>query len=270
MPSRHDGRGRPPLLACVKTFLNSGAILPILILLLWWWGARSAWWSPFLLPNPLVVLKSFFSLLESGDLMRNVMASVMRILKGFSASALFALAFAFVCGTNRLVLRQLTPLLEFLRHIPPMATIPMLILWFGIGEASKLVIIVMATFFPIFLNTVQGIVQCDKGLLEVARSFRYTSFQTLRHVIVPSALPYIFTGMRLGLGYSWRSLIAAELVAASSGLGYMILDAEQLSRPDVIMVGILVIGFLGSVMDILLSALTTRYSAWGSASDAVV
>lgn len=202
--------------------------------------------------------------------MRNITASVLRIVKGFSVSALFALALAFVCGVNKPVLRQLTPLLEFLRHIPPMATIPMLILWFGIGEASKLVIILMATFFPIFLNTVQGILQCETGLLEVARSFRYTRAQTLRHVIIPSALPYIFTGMRLGLGYSWRSLIAAELVAASSGLGYMILDAEQLSRPDVILVGILVIGFLGSLMDVFLSVVTARFTSYGSASDAVV
>lgn len=231
---------------------------------------RSAWWSPFLLPGPLVVLKSFFALVESGELLRNVAASVLRIVKGFGVSAIFALALAFVCGVNKRVLRQLTPLMEFLRHIPPMATIPMLILWFGIGEASKLVIILMATFFPIFLNTVQGIVQCDTGLREVARSFRYTPRQTLRFVVIPSALPYILTGMRLGLGYSWRSLIAAELVAASSGLGYMILDAEQLSRPDVIMVGILVIGFLGSVMDFLLAAVTVRIHAYGRASGAVV
>lgn len=270
MFASRGGRTCPPVSACLRLFLTSGVLLPIFVLSLWWWGARSSWWSPFLLPGPQVVLKSFFSLVESGELGRNIMASVMRILKGFSVSALFALAFAFVCGINKPVLRQLTPLLEFLRHIPPMATIPMLILWFGIGEASKLVIIVMATFFPIFLNTVQGIVQCDAGLLEVARSFRYTQFQALRHVIIPSALPYIFTGMRLGLGYSWRSLIAAELVAASSGLGYMILDAEQLSRPDVIMVGILVIGFLGSFMDAFLSMMTSRFTSYGNVSDAVV
>lgn len=270
MTAVRGGKNRSAFSTCVRLFLASGTLLPLLVLFFWWWGARVGWWSPFLLPGPLVVAKSFFSLVESGELLRNIMASVTRILKGFSVSSLFALSFAFVCGINKPVLRQLTPLLEFLRHIPPMATIPMLILWFGIGEASKLVIIVMATFFPIFLNTVQGIVQCDAGLLEVARSFRYTKFQTLRHVIGPSALPYIFTGMRLGLGYSWRSLIAAELVAASSGLGYMILDAEQLSRPDVIMVGILVIGFLGSVMDALLSLMTSRFTAYGSASDAVV
>jgi sulfonate transport system permease protein len=145
----------------------------------------------------------------------------------------------------------------------------MLILWFGIGEGSKLVIIVMATFFPIFLNTVQGVSQCDKRLLEVADVFGYTRPQELRYVVLPSALPYVLTGMRLGLGYSWRSLIAAELVAASSGLGYMILDAQQLSRPDVILVGILVIGCLGSIMDLSLSYMTIRFTSYGR-TDGVV
>ena len=111
-----------------------------------------------------------------------------------------------------------------------MATIPMLILWLGIGEASKIAIIVLATFFPVFLNTVEGISRYDEGLVDVARCFGYTPTQTLRRVVIPGAIPYILTGMRLGLGYGWRSLIASELLAASSGLGYMILNAEQSNR----------------------------------------
>jgi sulfonate transport system permease protein len=248
---------------------NSGVLLPLFILFLWWWGSRSGWWSAFLLPGPSRVLRTFFSLTASGELLAHTWASLLRIVKGFSASAIFALALAFASGLCAPLLRQTAPLLELLRHIPPMATIPMLILWFGIGEASKLVIIVMATFFPIYLNTVQGISQCDPKLIEVARGFGYSRLQTLRHVVLPSALPYIFTGMRLGLGYSWRSLIAAELVAASSGLGYMILDAEQLSRPDVILVGILVIGFLGSFIDLAFSAAARRLAPYGSVSSGV-
>ena len=260
-------KGGFPKLA--RTIWNSGILLPLFILLLWWWGSKSGWWSAFLLPGPFRVLRTFFSLAASGELLTHTLASLLRIAKGFTASALFALALAFASGLYKPLLRQIAPLLELLRHIPPMATIPMLILWFGIGEASKLVIIVMATFFPIYLNTVQGISQCDPKLLEVAQSFGYTRLQTLRHVVLPSALPYIFTGMRLGLGYSWRSLIAAELVAASSGLGYMILDAEQLSRPDVILVGILVIGFLGSTIDLLFSAATRYFAPYGSVSNGV-
>lgn len=249
---------------------NSGIALPLSVLFLWWWGSKSGWWSPFLLPSPGKVLAAFFSLCSDGELLAHTSASLVRIFKGFCASSVFALALAFASGLYKPFSRQITPLLELLRHIPPMATIPMLILWFGIGEASKLVIIVMATSFPIYLNTVQGISQCDARLVEVAESFGYGRGRTLRRVVLPSALPYVFTGMRLGLGYSWRSLIAAELVAASSGLGYMIIDAEQLSRPDVIMVGILVIGFLGSAIDILFSYAARRLTPYGSVSNAVV
>jgi len=252
-----------------RRFLESGAAIPLAVLFFWWYGSRSGWWSAFLLPGPFVVLKSLARLAQNGELARNVWSSVSRIVKGFSVSAVVALAAAFACGIYRPMLRAISPTLEFIRHIPPMAVIPMVILWFGIGEASKLVIIVMATFFPIFLNTVQGVSQCDKRLLEVAKVFGYTRAQELWHVVLPSALPYVLTGMRLGLGYSWRSLIAAELVAASSGLGYMILNAQQLSRPDVIMVGILVIGCLGTLMDVALSRLTVRFTSYWK-SDAVV
>ncbi|MDR1965294.1 MAG: ABC transporter permease [Synergistaceae bacterium] len=244
--------------------------IPALIILLWWHGSKSGWWSPYILPGPGTVLDSLVFLAETGELSRNVTASAARIAKGFSASAAAALAMAFACGVCRPLWRQVSPTVEFLRHIPPMATIPLLILWFGIGELSKLMIIAMATFFPIFLNTAQSVSQCDKRLIEVARAFGYTRAQELRYVVFPASLPYILTGMRLGLGYSWRSLIAAELVAASSGLGYMILGAEQLSRPDVILAGVLVIGLLGSSIDMSLSYLAARLVPYGNASDGVV
>jgi sulfonate transport system permease protein len=247
----------------VRRFFDIGIAIPLAILFFWWYGAKSGWWSAFLLPGPFVVMESFFRLAQNGELVRNISSSLTRIVNGFSVSALAALVVAFVCGIYRPFFRAICPTLEFIRHVPPMAMIPMLILWFGIGEVSKLAIIVLAAFFPIFLNTVQGISQCDKRLLEVAQVFGYTRPQRLRYVVLPSALPYVLTGMRLGLGYSWRSLIAAELLAASSGLGYMILDAQQLSRPDVIMAGIFVIGCLGSLMDILLSSLTVKFTSYG-------
>ena len=233
-------------------------LLPLLILAAWLCGSRMGLWSRFLLPSPDAVLLSLISMLESGELLRHITSSMLRITGGFCISVLIAFPLALLCGIYRALLRQLWPLLEFIRHIPPLAAVPLLILWFGIGEASKLVIIVLASFFPIFLNTLQGISQCDAGLLDVARSFGYTKRQTVRRVVVPFALPYIITGMKLGIGYSWRSLIAAELLAASSGLGYLILSAEQLSRTDVVMAGILVIGLLGLAMDRLFNLISAR------------
>jgi sulfonate transport system permease protein len=246
-----------------RRVFESGAAIPLAVLFFWWLGSRSGWWSAFILPGPDAVARSLFHLTGSGELVRNISASLARIAKGFAVSAAAALALAFVCGLYRPVMLAFSPTLKFLRQIPPVAAIPMFILWFGIGEASKLAIIVTAAFFPIFLNTAQGISSCDERLLEVARVFGCAKARELRHVVLPSALPYVLIGMRLGLGYSWRSLVAAELVAASSGLGYMILDAQQLSRPDVIMAGIIVIGCLGSLMDMTLSRLSSKLAPYG-------
>lgn len=238
--------------------LRSGLILPFFLLFIWWYGANGNWWSPFLLPSPALVASAFVSSVREGDLQLHVLASLGRIARGFGASALLALSAALLCAWFPLLLNQARPLLEFLRHIPPMSVIPILILWFGIGEAPKIILIILATFFPVFMSAMQGISGCDAKLVEVGRVFRYTRWQIFRFIIIPSAVPSILTGLRLGLGYSWRALVAAELVAASSGLGYMILDAEQLSRSDVVIMGVLVIGVLGALLDYVF-LMTVKY-----------
>lgn len=230
-------------------FLHDGLIVPFIFVFLWWFGSKAGWWNPFLLPSPGQVMHSFIVSIEGGELQKHVWASLDRIIKGFGLSAVFALTLALICAWFPALLSQLEPTLEFLRHIPPMSAIPMLILWFGIGETPKIILIILATFFPVFMNALQGIRDCDPKMIEVAKVFGYTRWHQFKFVIIPSAIPSILTGLRLGLGYSWRSLVAAELVAASSGLGYMILDAEQLSRSDVVMMGILVIGVLGALLD---------------------
>lgn len=229
--------------------VRSGLILPFLLLSVWWYGAGHGWWSPFLLPPPSQVASAFFSSVSEGELQRHILASLSRIAQGFGSSALLALSLALLCAWFPFLQEQLRPLLEFFRHIPPMSVIPMLILWFGIGEAPKIILIILATFFPVFMNAMQGIDSCDQNLIEVGKVFRYTRWQIFKFIVLPSAVPAVLTGLRLGLGYSWRSLVAAELVAASSGLGYMILDAEQLSRSDVVIMGVLVIGALGALLD---------------------
>lgn len=239
--------------------LQSGLILPFLLLFLWWFGARSEWWNAFLLPSPSAVWDAFLSSVQDGELQKHVFASLSRIARGFGLSAAMALTLALLCAWFPVILEQLGPTFEFLRHIPPMSVIPMLILWFGIGEAPKVILIVLATFFPVFMNALQGIKECDPKLVEVGKVFRYTRWQLFRFIVLPSAIPSMLTGLRLGLGYSWRSLVAAELVAASSGLGYMILDAEQLSRSDVVLMGIFVIGALGAFLDYGFLLLMRRY-----------
>lgn len=245
-----------------KKFLACGAIFPLAVIAVWWYGASYGWWNTFLLPSPASVAEAFRNAVSDGLLQENMAASLRRIVIGFGLSSVLALAMALFCSVSPALLRLLGPTLEFLRHVPPMSVIPMLILWFGIGELPKIILIVLATFFPVFLNALQGISGCDKKLVEVAEIFGYGRFELYRRVILPHAFPSIITGLRLGLGYSWRSLVAAELVAASSGLGYMILDAEQLSRSDVVLMGIFVIGLLGAAFDLCFSVLSKSLFEW--------
>ena len=207
--------------------------------------------NSYVLPTPEKVLSSFFKMLQSGELFVDIAISFGRVLKGF----LVAFGFAFIIGTFRFLVPKATGyyeyLLHFFRNVPPLSMIPLLILWCGIGEATKIVIIVLASFFPMYLSIVKGFTGCDNHLLEVGEVFGYTSLEKFKHIVLPQAMGDILVGMRIGLGYSWRAIIGAEMVAASTGLGHMILFSQQMARTDKVIVGILVIGFVGCLTDIL-------------------
>ena len=243
----------------------AGLLLPSAVLIAWLAGARYGLWNSYVIPPPSVVAQTLEQLLTSGQLLQHIGVSLYRVFAGFSAALLLAFPLGILLGMQARWNPLVGPSLEMLRHIPPLAALPMLILWFGIGELPKLLIVVLATFFPIFLNTLHGVSSCDKKWLEVARSFRLGRWQVFRRIILPAALPSVLVGMRLGLGYSWRALVGAELIAAASGIGYMILDAEQLSRPDIIVIGILTIGIVGTVIDGVFFRLTARLIPWQAA-----
>lgn len=231
------------------TRLFYAVITPAIILGLWECTCLAGWASPYLLPSPQAVWKTFLHTISTGELMRNASASLIRVFQGFTISAVSGCLAAWLLFNLPRLEKALDPALNFLRMTPPLATIPLLILWFGIGEATQLAIIVLASFFPIFLNARAGFARLDMPLRELALSLnlhggRFTAFFAL-----PAALPAIITGLRLGFGYSWRALIAAELIAAGSGLGYMIADAEQMQRVDVVIVGIFAIGLTGWALD---------------------
>ncbi len=237
-------------------------LFPLLLLSAWQACSMLALFPPFLVPPPASVARAFVALLASGDLAKHLAVSFGRVVAGFTLAFLFAFPLGIVSGRSPRLQRVTAPLFEFFRHIPPIATIPLLILWFGIGELPKLAVIVMATFFPVFLNTEHGIRTVDPKLIEVGRVFGLPPRAIFFRLLLPAALPDIFLGIRLGLGYSWRSLIGAELIAATSGLGYLILDAEQLSRPDIVLVGIFSIGILGSLLDEAFFVLGKRLLPW--------
>lgn len=239
-----------------------GLILPAAIILLWEAGSRISLWNAYIIPPPAEVAAAFFQSLADGILARHLLVSIFRVFAGFTAALLLALPLAVLLGMNGALNPYVHTSLECVRHIPPLATIPILILWFGIGELPKLLIVVMATFFPIFFNTLHGVRSCDAKWVEVGTSFRMSRPMLFRHIVLPASLPSVIVGMRLGLGYSWRALVGAELIAASSGIGYMILDAEQLSRPDVVIVGIITIAVMGTFIDWGFFRLASRLVPW--------
>lgn len=245
-----------------------GYIVVVLIIIIWCIGSVNNYWSGYILPSPETVLGTFISLVSSGILFKHIGQSLIRILLGFFITLILGIPLGILFGVNKKIYVYFKPILEFIRHTPPLALVPMLILWFGIGEKSKIIIIVLASFFPVFLNTIKGVEGCDKKLIEVGKVFNLTKRQIFFKIVIPSALPNILVGMKLGIGYSWRAIIGAEMVAASSGLGYLILDGQQLSRSDVVVVGILSIGILGSLMDYIFSILVKKINVWRLEVDA--
>ncbi|WDV45482.1 ABC transporter permease [Clostridiaceae bacterium M8S5] len=232
--------------------------IPLFILLLWFAISSTNIWSSYILPTPVKVFSTGIILIKNGTLVQHILVSLIRVLLGFAISFFIAFPMGIFIGLKPNVRYVLNPLFEFFRHVPPLALIPMLILWFGIGEISKAIVIILASFFPMLLNIANGFSNCDPKLIEVGMSFGFSKSKIFYKIILPNAINDIIIGMRIGLGYSWRAIIGAELIAASSGIGYLILDSQSLSRPDKVIVGILAIGILGIAIDSLFRILTKK------------
>lgn len=235
-----------------------GLILPVILVIIWTVISELHIANEYIIPAPQKIFMAAFEMIKTGELAKNMIISLGRVIAGFIITFIIAFPMAVFVGAKPKAVPYIEPFMEFMRHVPPIAAIPILILWFGIGETSKMVVIFLATFFPIFSNTLNGVTNYDEKLLEVGVSLGFTGKDKFLKIIFPQAIPSIMTGVQLGLGYSWRALMGAELIAASSGIGYMIVDAEQLSRPDIVIVGILSIGILGYVIDYILIKLTGK------------
>ena len=233
--------------------------LIFLIIIIWITGSYFSLWNSYIIPYPEKVFFTAVKLLKSGELFKHMFTSISRIFFGFSITVILAVPSAVIFGMFPQIYNYFKSILEFMRHTPPLALIPMIILWFGIGEFSKITIIILASFFPVFLNTLKGIENCDKKFIEVGQVFDFTKYEIFRKIILPSAVPDILNGIKLGIGYSWRAIIGAEMIAASSGIGYLILDGQQMSRSDVVIVGIFSIGIFGSFTDDVCSKVIERY-----------
>lgn len=240
--------------------LVKSVLIFFIILLLWKITNYLGIWSDYILPSPEKVYSTFLNMISDGSIFINVYASMKRVLIGFAISTAIGVPLGIFFGIYSGVYEYFKSLINFLRNTPPLALIPMLILWFGIGEESKIIIIVLASFFPIFTSTLKGIKNCDSKLIEVGRVFEFSKLQIIFKIIIPNAILDIAVGLKLALGYSFRAIIGAELVAASSGLEYLISDGKEMSRTDVVIVGIIVIGLLGIITDYIFSIIVKKVS----------
>jgi ABC-type nitrate/sulfonate/bicarbonate transport system permease component len=217
--------------------------------------------SDAVLPAPVAVASEFGRLLENGTLLTDALISVARVVSAWLLGAVVAIPLGLLMGSSRRFESVVDPFVELLRPISPLAWIPLAILWLGIGESGKIMVVFVGTFFPLLLNTVSGVKNVDPTLLDAGRVFGCTSRASLfRRVILPAALPGIVTGLRIAFGTGWAAIIAAELVAARSGLGYLIANGMDVLRADEVLVGMIVIGILGVLFDAFFRFLHGKYS----------
>jgi sulfonate transport system permease protein len=237
-------------------------LVPALVVAAWELSSRSGWLSTRVLPEPWAVLTAFYSLLVSGELGHHVAVSTGRAFAGLAMGGSLGLLFGLLTGSFRRAETLLDTTFQMLRNIPPLALIPLVILWFGIDEGAKLFLVAVAVFFPIYLNTFHGIRAVDRGLIEMARSYGLSGWQLYRHVILPGALPSILVGLRFSLGLMWVLLIVAETLSAQAGIGYMTMNAREFLQTDVVLVGIVLYALLGKAADLAARGLERWWLRW--------
>jgi sulfonate transport system permease protein len=237
-------------------------LLPCVLLAFWQWVTVSGRVKPILLPSPAQVYDAFIALAGSGELAGHLTTSMLRVLEGFTLAAFLGVGLGMSLGVFPLLDELMDGMLQLIRPIPPIAWLPLAILWFGIEEGSKIFIITLGAFFPIFINVLDGIRQTDIKFVELAKVLAVPRSKFVMKVVIPGALPFIMTGLRVGLGYAWMCVVAAELSAGMKGIGYMLTDARALAQTDRVLVGMLAIGLIGKVMDSMLSAMERRIVKW--------
>ncbi|MDH4607363.1 taurine ABC transporter permease TauC [Pseudomonas sp. BN102] len=243
------------------------SLLTLATLLFAWWAVTATGLiEPLFLPNPQAIARKGWLLLTQGymdaSLWQHLGASLGRIGLALLAAVLTAIPLGIAIGRNRIARGIFDPLIEFYRPIPPLAYLPLIVIWCGIGELSKVLLIYLAIFAPIAIATATGVRNVDPTKLRAAQSLGASRAQLIRHVILPSALPDILTGVRIGLGVGWSTLVAAELVAATRGLGFMVQSAAQFLVTDVVILGILVIALIAFALELGLRALQRKLVPW--------
>ena len=262
----------------LKTLLH-GAFVPLLLLVIWEACARAGFVSPVVMPAPsAVAARWWLSLLPaqaqevatqswlawafSGEMIHDAIASLYRVIVGFVVGAVLALPFGLLMGAKPRLYALFNPLLQVLRPIPPIAYIPLAILWFGLGNPPSVFLIAIGAFFPVLMNTIAGVRHVDGIYLRAARNLGVGEWTMFTRVILPAATPYILAGVRIGIGTAFIVVIVSEMIAVNDGLGFRILEAREFMWSDKIIAGMITIGLLGLALDTGVSALNNHLLRW--------
>jgi len=238
------------------------AIVPILIVVIWQLLGQLGIISTRTLPTPLKVAEAGFSLAKSGQLFQYIGSSSARAFIGFAIGGGIGFALGLLNGLSNTANRLLDSSLQMIRNVPHLALIPLVIIWFGIGETAKIFLVVLGVFFPIYLNTLHGIRSIDPGLIEMAKVYGLRGRELYRHVIFPGAVSSILVGVRYALGFMWLTLIVAETISANSGIGYMAMNAREFMRLDVVVLAIIIYAVLGKLSDTAAKLLEQLLLKW--------
>lgn len=237
-------------------------VVPILVIVSWQVLGQIGLIGQNILPTPLEVVESFFQLNKEGVLWENIGVSAKRAVIGFIIGGSIGFVLGMANGLSRTSEKLLDSSIQMVRTIPHLALIPIVILWFGIGESSKLFLVALGVAFPIYLNTFHGIRSVDKDLIEMGKVYGLKSLQLIMIVILPGALPSILVGLRYALGIMWLSLIVAETISADSGIGYMAMNAREFMHMDIVVVSILLYALLGKLSDSAAKFLEKQWLQW--------
>jgi sulfonate transport system permease protein len=237
-------------------------VLVAAVIVLWVFMDKNGRLNPVIMPSPEKVVDTVKSLIEKGTLWANLLISVERVLKGYLLAAILGIILGIFIGLSKHLDRLTGLIVQIIKPIPPIAWIPLVILWFGIEESGKVFLIFLGGFFTILINVTDGIRQTDPKLIEVSKSMETPFLKHIFMVVIPGAAPNIFTGLRTGLSSCWMCVVAAELVSSTTGLGYLIMNARQFGKTDVVIVGMLTIGIIGKLMDSLLRLIEKLVIKW--------
>jgi sulfonate transport system permease protein len=236
--------------------------VPVFLIVLWQFFVQVGWLSTRVLPAPTGVVQAGIQLAKSGELLRHIGVSTWRAFLGFAIGGGIGLVLGLLNGIFPISEKLLDTSIQMIRNVPHLALIPLVILWFGIGEESKLFLVALGVMFPIYLNTYHGIRTVDPGLIEMGKVYGLKQAALFWQIILPGALPSILVGVRYALGIMWLTLIVAETIAADSGIGYMAMNAREFMQTDVVVLSILIYALLGKLADTAARVLEEKWLAW--------